>query len=524
MNLQPNYEPYSSVSFQHKQPTSPYPQDRNDRINRDDLFLKALENRGNISSLPLTTAIPHRWPRWNKKRTLFFAGILSLLLIYYWSRLQVLWAFLMIKLDNSLFDRGWIPCGTIRKQPMLYVHDTQHVQIVWEMNCGMREKDMWITWQPVSSKKAVNVRISPLELDARHFAYKATIGPLDADTNYRYDIRTNKGKVLTRHTFSWYANTEMQTIRVAAMADNQFGMNTFATLLRQVSRLKHKPHYLLHAGDAVQQYFSLRQWETDFVGPLTYYHLGQSMPMIYAHGNHDHDPTYEYHYTRTNPSNDPWYAFSMANGAIRWCILDSNLDWIQQDEWLRRELASEASQQAHFRVVVVHVPPFIEYWEPEGWFEKKQSEWGAFVKDRFVPLFEKYGVDLVISGHQHNYQRGERNGVHYAIIGGAGGDLDFEKVADWRMYDSSVLDFHYVMMEFQPSDAGRWHLVWNAYNLNNQKVDTMQLDSKPPGSRLIEADHEGAVDGSVIEELTLMDLDDGNIAQEEEADVVNDQP
>ena len=38
-----------------------------------------------------------------------------------------------------------------------------------------------------------------------------------------------------------------------------------------------------------------------------------------------------------------------------------------------------------------------------------------------MPLFERYGVDLVLAGHTHIYERSRRNGVEYVVGGPAGG-------------------------------------------------------------------------------------------------------
>jgi hypothetical protein len=41
-----------------------------------------------------------------------------------------------------------------------------------------------------------------------------------------------------------------------------------------------------------------------------------------------------------------------------------------------------------------------------------------------VPLFESYGVQLVLSGHDHNYQRfAAQNGVTYVVDGGGAAGL-----------------------------------------------------------------------------------------------------
>ncbi|CAO3590972.1 unnamed protein product [Absidia cylindrospora] len=504
--LQPNYEPYSSVSFQAKQRTSPYPTDSTTNSNPYPL-LKSYDLGHHPSSLGF---LP-----WRRKR-------------YLLSKRS------MLLLSLALFDGGWIPCGTIRKEPMLYVHDTQHVQVVWEMNCDM--KDMTISWQPSTSTATSwhAKQVEPMILHERHALYHSL--PLQDRNETKATYTTIHIGLGTAWTSASTATTTTGTttttnrdgrIRIAALADNQFGLRTFLGILGQVR--KHQPDYLLHAGDAVQNYPSLQQWQTDFVGPLTYFGLGQHHPMIYAHGNHDHDPTYEYHYTRTSTTRDPWHAFSLAGGAIRFIILDSNLDWYQQDEWLQKELTSEQTRQAAFRIVVVHVPPFLEYWDPDAWFQQHQNEWGAFVRDRFVPLFEAHGVDWVISGHQHNYELGQRNNIHYAIIGGAGGDVDFDRVHDWGMYESHLLDFHFVIMDLEPvkdilhgdgsQQQENWKLVWNTYDQAGEWIDHYELikPRHPPSLSSSNDDDDdndtagndrGAVDGDIIQDITLMDMDD----------------
>ncbi|KAI9313437.1 Metallo-dependent phosphatase-like protein [Dichotomocladium elegans] len=543
--LHPNsYEPYSAVAFQKKQPTSPYPEPDNDGRNNfrhREAFLDALlESRPTLISTAKTNGWKWRLRRSSRNRLIAVLAVVLFLAYVFSDSIAISWAFFRIKLDNALFDRGWIPCGTLRKSPMLYIQDTHHLQVVWEMNCGTRE--MAVTWTKVgtpSTTTTTNVHetepVEALVLDDRHALYKTTIGPLQEGGEYTYQVQVLHPyrRQVASARFRWHATLQSGTdakqqgiIRIAAMGDNQFGLRTFVRLLRQIDK---RVDYLIHAGDAVQNYPSLRQWQTDFVGPLTYYGLGQTMPMIYAHGNHDHDPTYEYHYTRVSPSSDPWYAFSMAEGAIRFVVLDSNLDWEQQDEWLGRELTSQAFQNAQFRVVVVHIPPFLEYWDPDAWNRLGQKEWGAFVKERFVPLFEKFGVDLVISGHQHNYERGERNGIHYTIIGGAGGDLDFEQVEDWGMYHSTALEFHYVLLEFRPPPAvsssaaapAPWELVWKAFDLKGQLIDTMTVFSKirtqvEEEDIPVLEDIQGAVAGETIEELTYNELLDDNPQLEEE--------
>ncbi|KAI8645881.1 Metallo-dependent phosphatase-like protein [Parasitella parasitica] len=473
-------EPYSSVSFQYKQPTSPYPYSSSSNNNSNN-------NSTDPTKRPIFPKKQQiaRWLRLHQKVLLLLLSLLLFALYCMKGVISNYMTFFAIKMDNTMYDRGYVSCGLLRKEPMLFVQDTNHVQVVWEMNCGMANKEMILKyWTDDINDIKVIGPVEPKILDPFHTVYKTTIGPLSiGPVHYSIELvrQNSKVKTLARHSFDWFANNKQLPIRIAALADNQFGMMTFSSLLRQIRKLpqQKKPHFLLHAGDAVQNYPSLRQWQTDFAAPLAMHGLSQKTPLIYAHGNHDYDYVGEYTYTRTQDPESPWFSFSMADGAIRFLILDSNVDWDLQDQWLRQEIGSDLFKQAQFRIVVVHVPPFLEYWDPEAWFQLRQSEWGAFVKDRYVPLFEQGGVDLVISGHQHNYERGERNGIHYAIIGGAGGDIDYDQVKDWGMYEAKLLDFHFVMLEFRPptpqDKSDSWTLQWDTFNVNGHKVDSVLI-------------------------------------------------
>jgi 3',5'-cyclic AMP phosphodiesterase CpdA len=96
---------------------------------------------------------------------------------------------------------------------------------------------------------------------------------------------------------------------------------------------------------------------------------------------------------------------------VAFFLLDSNRIGPTQTAFLRRRLAAST---APWKVVAFHHPAYT---------------CGAYrghlaVRRRWVPLFERYGVDLVLSGHDHNYQRfAPRRGVTYVVHGGGGARL-----------------------------------------------------------------------------------------------------
>jgi 3',5'-cyclic AMP phosphodiesterase CpdA len=92
-------------------------------------------------------------------------------------------------------------------------------------------------------------------------------------------------------------------------------------------------------------------------------------------------------------------------------VLNSNSVGPRQTAWLKRHLATST---ATWKIVSFHHPAYTC-----GGYLSNPA-----VVSRWVPLFERYGVQLVLSGHDHNYQRfAPRHGVTYVVHGGGGQEL-----------------------------------------------------------------------------------------------------
>ncbi len=92
-----------------------------------------------------------------------------------------------------------------------------------------------------------------------------------------------------------------------------------------------------------------------------------------------------------NPDEDPYYKGLANFDAYRQ----------QQAVWAEKIMQTEAYQNAKYRVVLMHIPPFYLV-------NSKHTLHGRKV---FSPLFDQYKVDLVIAGHTHVH------GVHPPVKG-----------------------------------------------------------------------------------------------------------
>lgn len=106
-----------------------------------------------------------------------------------------------------------------------------------------------------------------------------------------------------------------------------------------------------------------------------------------------------------------WYV--LRRGPVDLFMIDTNVnaDWEQQLPWLTRALAAS---RAPWRVVVGHHPIVSS-----GHYGDDPA-----AQRRLGPLFERYGVQLFINGHEHHYERSVPiRGTTYLIVGGGGAAL-----------------------------------------------------------------------------------------------------
>ena len=189
--------------------------------------------------------------------------------------------------------------------------------------------------------------------------------------------------------------------------------------------------FLIHTGDFVEQGGSRAQWQNFFEieSPLL-----SSRCLFSCVGNHELTDGSGVEYARFFGPTDPPPGVDPArvamggpaaarpehlNGTYRWgntrfFFINGMVSYNGGGDrsWLEKALAdADEEKNLTWRIVVVHHGPWSS--GPHG---KNARLHDAGV----IPLLAKHKVDLVISGHDHIYERGWSDGIAYLVSGGGG--------------------------------------------------------------------------------------------------------
>lgn len=301
---------------------------------------------------------------------------------------------------------------------------------------------------------------------------EARITDLAPASRYRYRVRvgdqTWTGEFATAPALG--SNAPFSFI---AFGDSRENAGAHRRVIERISQ--EVPDFLLGTGDMVDDGAKQEQWQTFFDVERTLLKDNVYFPSI---GNHDRQgrgrtaDSYRAYFSVPDNGTDSerYYAFSYANS--RFLVLDSNshsFSLTDQTNWIEREL-SAARQDAQVRhiFVVMHHPPY------------SISLHGGHrdLRERWTPLFEKYAVSAVLSGHDHVYERAEHNGLHYFVSGGGGAPLYPRSPKAKQIDKDAVLRFerayHYLRVNVTTSQ-----IEVSAFRVDGTLIETTSWRDEP---------------------------------------------
>jgi 3',5'-cyclic AMP phosphodiesterase CpdA len=273
-----------------------------------------------------------------------------------------------------------------------------------------------------------------------------------------------------------------RSVRFAVIGDSGTGERPQYEVAQQMAKIRENFSFdfVVMLGDNLYGGESAADYKRKFEEP--YKPLLDAGVKFYASlGNHD-NPNQRF-YKPFNMGEKRYYNFRKGNAEF--FALDSSYMDPDQLDWLKKRLSDS---QADWKICYFHHPLYSD-----GRYHGSDMD----LRARLAPIFETSGVKVVLSGHEHVYERIKpQNGVHYFVLGNSG-ELRLHNLRPSAMMAKGFdTDRTFMLVEISGDE-----FYFQAISRTGETVDsgTIELHMKstqhrsPNGRGLQNRDRQGAI-------------------------------
>ncbi len=299
---------------------------------------------------------------------------------------------------------------------------------------------------------------------------------LSASTAYIY--RIGDGENWSEWFQFWTAAAigSAESFSFIYLGDGQNDLKSqWSRAVRQAFRHQPDARFIIHAGDLINRGNTDSEWGEWHYGASFIHSM---IPAIPTPGNHEFyrnendesllDPHWAAQFTL--PANGPEShrdaVFYIDYQNVRVISLNSQLIVREEDSrevqarWLEQVLAENPQK---WTVITFHHPVY----------STAKNRDNKTLRERFKPIFDRYGVDLVLQGHDHTYARGKGPDAP------ANGPVYLVSVAGPKMYQSDSdrwMDVALTQTQlYQVIHVSGGELELKTYKVSGELVDSFKL-------------------------------------------------
>lgn len=318
--------------------------------------------------------------------------------------------------------------------------DPAHSRVImWQSDYAVKEPVLEYRMEGKENGETVPVQAEKFTDGGKNtWIYRARISGLEPGQTYGYRIRDGKKATAWMSLKAFAGNT----FKALVFPDSQSAdYSAWKATAQPAWQRNQDAQFFVNMGDQVDNGQDASQWNAwfDVVEPMA-----EKIPMATTVGNHE---TYDLNWKVRRPeaymklfnlpqngyAQYPNRFYSFTVGDVHFVVLDTVFSEmkdlepnLEQDEiqWFRKDM--EQNRQK-WNIVVMHKDPLRYAFNPatgrtgrdEG-IEQEGKVW--------MPLFDEYGIDLVLSAHLHTYRnrghirdfRHNPDGPLYILTGVAG--------------------------------------------------------------------------------------------------------
>ncbi len=267
--------------------------------------------------------------------------------------------------------------------------------------------------------------------------------------------------------------------RFLYIGDLQNGIRSQGSrVLRQAVLKAPDARFLIHAGDLVTDPFNDRLWHEWYAAAGWIY---ATFPSLLTPGNHDMaggaaDKVWrpQFDLPHNGPRGQEDLSYYVDYQGVRLVSFNGNAYQDREHlNWLETALAKKTSS---WTIVVSHQPLYATGGRRDA--SKR--------RDRLMPLYDRYGVDLVLQGHDHTYGRTPKIHAGRVVAAGEPGVVYATSVGGSKMYKLNPTSRPFMarlaadLQLFQVVSVAPDHLAYEAYTADGTLFDSFELHKHGP--------------------------------------------
>jgi hypothetical protein len=309
-----------------------------------------------------------------------------------------------------------IPTATIAYEALIlpkgpdviYTGINTEMKLFWQGDPG---ESYLVEWGTNGDLSQISAELSPNQELAD--LYNFTLNGLQPGTKYEYRILS--GGKAAGGSFWTAPSSETENLSFTVYGDSQTNPGLHDQVAARIGQLVADDQafqsFVLHTGDLANEGDMPESWDEELFNPQYQnirYELA-NLPLIPTNGNHDGRGKLFLNYFPYPYVKGRYWSFDY--GPAHVVILDQYYPFDEgtwENEWLVNDLKSS---DRRWKFVVLHEP---------GWSAGGGHDDNTTVQQVLEPIFEKYGVTMVFTGHNHYYARAEKNGVIHLTLGTGG--------------------------------------------------------------------------------------------------------
>jgi 3',5'-cyclic AMP phosphodiesterase CpdA len=249
-------------------------------------------------------------------------------------------------------------------------------------------------------------------------------------------------------------------LRFVALGDSGTGGAAAVAIAKRISTETFD--LMLFLGDIAYEEGSAEQLQSSFFA--VYRDFLRYVPAYPAIGNHERRTRLGRPYLEAFVLPEPERYYSFDWGDVHFVAIDTTQRDAKQLLWLDADLARN---KLPWVIVFGHHPMYTNSL-------RGTQMW---IRQSFANIFTRHHVDLVLTGHEHQYERFRIAGVNYVVSGGGGGQLT-------RFFGRSRALKQATVHHFLSFEVSAKELAMKAIDISGHEIESLHLTKDGAGVKV----------------------------------------